>query len=148
MAAVEFLHQENPPTGTGVEPATLGIEGQRQTNYAAQLGPVHGKFVETENPHFGVVGEFGEWETRAQMSTSSADRGSKLGCMSPVAFVLLSHVTLLKHGTYVVFNAAIFCVWENRVLQTKFASQRKLKVSDYVRNRDLGKAYKWIIFDI
>ncbi|GFT57156.1 hypothetical protein TNCV_1691761 [Trichonephila clavipes] len=34
MAAVDFLHQENP--SAWVEPATLGIEGQRQTNYATQ----------------------------------------------------------------------------------------------------------------
>ncbi|GFU68525.1 hypothetical protein TNCV_1989751 [Trichonephila clavipes] len=29
MAAVDFLHHENPPTWAGVEPATLGAEGQR-----------------------------------------------------------------------------------------------------------------------
>ncbi|GFU84985.1 hypothetical protein TNCV_245281 [Trichonephila clavipes] len=34
MAAVDFLHHENPATWTGVETATLGIQGQRQTNYA------------------------------------------------------------------------------------------------------------------
>ncbi|GFS69709.1 hypothetical protein TNCV_4052951 [Trichonephila clavipes] len=34
MAAVDFLHHENPATGIGVETATLGIQGQRQTNYA------------------------------------------------------------------------------------------------------------------
>ncbi|GFX88418.1 hypothetical protein TNCV_2278861 [Trichonephila clavipes] len=37
MAAVDFLHHEGPPTWAGVEPATLGAEGQRQTNYATQL---------------------------------------------------------------------------------------------------------------
>ncbi|GFU43037.1 hypothetical protein TNCV_3141581 [Trichonephila clavipes] len=36
MAAVDFLNQENPPTWAGVEPATLGTEDQRQTNYATQ----------------------------------------------------------------------------------------------------------------
>ncbi|GFV29265.1 hypothetical protein TNCV_4602971 [Trichonephila clavipes] len=36
MAAVAFLHHENPPTWAGVEPATLGAEGQQQTNYATQ----------------------------------------------------------------------------------------------------------------
>ncbi|GFV71511.1 transposable element Tc1 transposase [Trichonephila clavipes] len=34
MAAVDFLHHENPSTCAGVEPATLGTEGQRQTNHA------------------------------------------------------------------------------------------------------------------
>ncbi|GFV63482.1 hypothetical protein TNCV_4553281 [Trichonephila clavipes] len=34
---VDFLHHENPPTWVGVEPATLGAEGKRQTNYATQL---------------------------------------------------------------------------------------------------------------
>ncbi|GFX10064.1 hypothetical protein TNCV_4539351 [Trichonephila clavipes] len=34
MAAVDFLHQENPPTWAGVEPAILSTESQRQTNYA------------------------------------------------------------------------------------------------------------------
>ncbi|GFY26938.1 hypothetical protein TNCV_930791 [Trichonephila clavipes] len=29
-------HYENPPTWDGVEPATLGADGQRQTNYATQ----------------------------------------------------------------------------------------------------------------
>ncbi|GFV64325.1 retrovirus-related Pol polyprotein from transposon opus [Trichonephila clavipes] len=36
MTAVNFLHHENPPTWAGVEPATLGADGQRQTNYATQ----------------------------------------------------------------------------------------------------------------
>ncbi|GFU47227.1 hypothetical protein TNCV_4532241 [Trichonephila clavipes] len=38
MTAVDFLHHENPPTGAGVEPATLGADGQRQTSYATQSG--------------------------------------------------------------------------------------------------------------
>ncbi|GFY35195.1 hypothetical protein TNCV_5045691 [Trichonephila clavipes] len=36
MAAVDFLHHENLPTWAGVAPATLGAEGQRQTNHATQ----------------------------------------------------------------------------------------------------------------
>ncbi|GFX42600.1 hypothetical protein TNCV_261351 [Trichonephila clavipes] len=36
MAAVDFKHHENPPTWAVVEPATLGREGQRQTNHATQ----------------------------------------------------------------------------------------------------------------
>ncbi|GFU87106.1 hypothetical protein TNCV_430101 [Trichonephila clavipes] len=36
MAAVDFLHNENPPTWARVEPATLRAEGQRQTNHATQ----------------------------------------------------------------------------------------------------------------
>ncbi|GFX52455.1 hypothetical protein TNCV_4324721 [Trichonephila clavipes] len=35
MAAADFLHQENPPTCAGIEPATLGAEGQRQTNHVS-----------------------------------------------------------------------------------------------------------------
>ncbi|GFW77665.1 hypothetical protein TNCV_133561 [Trichonephila clavipes] len=35
-ATADFLHHENPPTWAGVEPTTLGAEGQRQTNYATQ----------------------------------------------------------------------------------------------------------------
>ncbi|GFV70765.1 hypothetical protein TNCV_1946751 [Trichonephila clavipes] len=31
MATVDFLHHENPPTSAGIEPATLGAEGQRHT---------------------------------------------------------------------------------------------------------------------
>ncbi|GFT25182.1 hypothetical protein TNCV_180651 [Trichonephila clavipes] len=34
MTAVDFLHQENPPTWA--EPATLDADGQRQTNYVTQ----------------------------------------------------------------------------------------------------------------
>ncbi|GFX04448.1 hypothetical protein TNCV_899781 [Trichonephila clavipes] len=34
MAAVCFLHHENPPTWAGVEPETLGVHGQRRINYA------------------------------------------------------------------------------------------------------------------
>ncbi|GFT89068.1 hypothetical protein TNCV_3084841 [Trichonephila clavipes] len=34
MGAVNFLHHENLPTWTGVKHATLGVQGQRQTNYA------------------------------------------------------------------------------------------------------------------
>ncbi|GFS82815.1 uncharacterized protein TNCV_3127651 [Trichonephila clavipes] len=36
MTAVDFPHHENPSTWAGVEPATLGADGQRQTNYATQ----------------------------------------------------------------------------------------------------------------
>ncbi|GFX94904.1 hypothetical protein TNCV_2379771 [Trichonephila clavipes] len=36
MTAVDFLHHESPPTMAGVEPATLGADGQQQTNYATQ----------------------------------------------------------------------------------------------------------------
>ncbi|GFU14680.1 hypothetical protein TNCV_746651 [Trichonephila clavipes] len=39
MAVVDSLHHENPPTWAGVEPATLGAEGQRQTNHATQRAP-------------------------------------------------------------------------------------------------------------
>ncbi|GFX15252.1 putative LOC100569746 [Trichonephila clavipes] len=37
MAAVEFLHHENPPTWTGVETPTMGAEGQPLTNHANTL---------------------------------------------------------------------------------------------------------------
>ncbi|GFU47599.1 zinc finger BED domain-containing protein 5 [Trichonephila clavipes] len=37
MDAIDFLHQENPPTWAEVEPATVGAEGQRQTNNTTQL---------------------------------------------------------------------------------------------------------------
>ncbi|GFY06862.1 retrovirus-related Pol polyprotein from transposon 17.6 [Trichonephila clavipes] len=36
MAAIDFLHHENTPTWAGIEPATLGAEGQRQTYHATQ----------------------------------------------------------------------------------------------------------------
>ncbi|GFX20113.1 hypothetical protein TNCV_1436731 [Trichonephila clavipes] len=36
MAAVDFLHHENPSTWAGVEPVTLGAEDQRQTNLVTQ----------------------------------------------------------------------------------------------------------------
>ncbi|GFW17415.1 hypothetical protein TNCV_3240451 [Trichonephila clavipes] len=36
MFAVNILHHENTSTWSGVEPATLGAEGQQQTNYATQ----------------------------------------------------------------------------------------------------------------
>ncbi|GFV83338.1 hypothetical protein TNCV_1900641 [Trichonephila clavipes] len=36
METVDFLHHENLPTWAGVGPATLGTEGQRQTNHATQ----------------------------------------------------------------------------------------------------------------
>ncbi|GFW64338.1 transposase [Trichonephila clavipes] len=34
MTTFDFLHHENPPTLAGVEPATLGADVQRKTNYA------------------------------------------------------------------------------------------------------------------
>ncbi|GFW30683.1 HTH_Tnp_Tc3_2 domain-containing protein [Trichonephila clavipes] len=36
LAAVDFLHHENPPTWAKVESATLGADVQRQTNYTTQ----------------------------------------------------------------------------------------------------------------
>ncbi|GFW12850.1 hypothetical protein TNCV_3885601 [Trichonephila clavipes] len=36
MITVDFLLHENPKTWVGVEPATLGPDGQRQTIYATQ----------------------------------------------------------------------------------------------------------------
>ncbi|GFV86043.1 hypothetical protein TNCV_670401 [Trichonephila clavipes] len=40
MTPIDFLHHENPPTWTGVEPGTLSAEGQRQTNHAIQLAKI------------------------------------------------------------------------------------------------------------
>ncbi|GFV58516.1 hypothetical protein TNCV_1055201 [Trichonephila clavipes] len=40
MAAVDFLHHENPPTWTVIEPATLSAEDQRQTNLATQSADI------------------------------------------------------------------------------------------------------------
>ncbi|GFU21140.1 hypothetical protein TNCV_5115421 [Trichonephila clavipes] len=37
MTAVHFLHHENSPTWAGDEPATLGADGQQQTNYATHV---------------------------------------------------------------------------------------------------------------
>ncbi|GFS93005.1 hypothetical protein TNCV_532151 [Trichonephila clavipes] len=37
MAVVGFLHHENPPTWAGVEPTTLGAEGQRQTHPPSRI---------------------------------------------------------------------------------------------------------------
>ncbi|GFU04657.1 hypothetical protein TNCV_4377251 [Trichonephila clavipes] len=34
MTVVDFLHYENPLTWAGIEPAALGADGQRRTNYA------------------------------------------------------------------------------------------------------------------
>ncbi|GFX91599.1 hypothetical protein TNCV_3681851 [Trichonephila clavipes] len=36
MDTVDFLHHENPPTLAMVEPTNLGVQGERQTNYATQ----------------------------------------------------------------------------------------------------------------
>ncbi|GFW99184.1 hypothetical protein TNCV_3009521 [Trichonephila clavipes] len=36
-----FLHHENPPTWAGVEPATLGAEGHRQSNHATQAAKLN-----------------------------------------------------------------------------------------------------------
>ncbi|GFV40700.1 hypothetical protein TNCV_5054801 [Trichonephila clavipes] len=36
MTTVNFLHHEIPPTWARVEPACLGADGQRQSNYATQ----------------------------------------------------------------------------------------------------------------
>ncbi|GFW47896.1 hypothetical protein TNCV_2400831 [Trichonephila clavipes] len=53
MAAVDFMHHENPPTWAGVQPETLGVEGQRQTNHATQpklLGSVDTRrYLRAEN---------------------------------------------------------------------------------------------------
>ncbi|GFV41523.1 hypothetical protein TNCV_3626751 [Trichonephila clavipes] len=51
MIAVDFLHHENPPTWAGVEPATLGADGQRQTNYATQSA-----LAEFDEAHFWLNG--------------------------------------------------------------------------------------------
>ncbi|GFX97436.1 hypothetical protein TNCV_2839961 [Trichonephila clavipes] len=45
LAAVNFLLHENSSTLAGIEPATLGTEGQRQTNHATQ--PTHYRITVT-----------------------------------------------------------------------------------------------------
>ncbi|GFT12580.1 retrovirus-related Pol polyprotein from transposon opus [Trichonephila clavipes] len=42
-------HHETPPTGAGFEPETLGVQDQRQTNYATQPAAI--KYVGTEYPN-------------------------------------------------------------------------------------------------
>ncbi|GFU37378.1 transposable element Tc1 transposase [Trichonephila clavipes] len=54
MAAVDFLHHENPQTLAGVKPATLGAEGQRQTNHAIQ--PAASRLSAIKLPHYGKRG--------------------------------------------------------------------------------------------
>ncbi|GFW71529.1 hypothetical protein TNCV_2309641 [Trichonephila clavipes] len=54
MADVDFLHHENPPTWAGVEPATLGAEGQRQTNLATQTAVLNPDFI--IKPHVLTIG--------------------------------------------------------------------------------------------
>ncbi|GFX33443.1 hypothetical protein TNCV_4122771 [Trichonephila clavipes] len=46
MAAIDFVHHENPSIGTGVEPSNLGEEGQcvekvPTKNYAAKTDEAH-----------------------------------------------------------------------------------------------------------
>ncbi|GFV95168.1 hypothetical protein TNCV_1292861 [Trichonephila clavipes] len=36
MDAVDILHHAYPPTWAGVKPTNLGVQGQRQSNYATQ----------------------------------------------------------------------------------------------------------------
>ncbi|GFY30640.1 hypothetical protein TNCV_3118021 [Trichonephila clavipes] len=45
MATVNFPHHENPPTWAGVEPATLGAEGQRQTNHVTQPAILRSRII-------------------------------------------------------------------------------------------------------
>ncbi|GFU76917.1 hypothetical protein TNCV_4520731 [Trichonephila clavipes] len=47
MTTVDFLHHDNPPIWAGVEPSTLGAEGQRQTYHATQ--PATFKIHTTKN---------------------------------------------------------------------------------------------------
>ncbi|GFY20403.1 uncharacterized protein TNCV_210351 [Trichonephila clavipes] len=49
MAAVDFQHQENPPTWAGINPTILGTDGQRQTSFATQsaLAESDGNAIET-----------------------------------------------------------------------------------------------------
>ncbi|GFU89241.1 hypothetical protein TNCV_2896891 [Trichonephila clavipes] len=50
MASVDFLHHENPSTWAGVEPATLGTEGLRQTNHATQPSTIENLNTEITTP--------------------------------------------------------------------------------------------------
>ncbi|GFW74626.1 hypothetical protein TNCV_962011 [Trichonephila clavipes] len=51
MAAVDFLHHENPPTWAGVESTTLDAEGQRQTDHSIQPA----RFAKTATAGSNVV---------------------------------------------------------------------------------------------
>ncbi|GFX29620.1 adhesion G protein-coupled receptor B2 [Trichonephila clavipes] len=46
MAAVDFLHHENPPTWAGVQSAISDAEGQRRTDHANQLDLARSKLKE------------------------------------------------------------------------------------------------------
>ncbi|GFW39804.1 hypothetical protein TNCV_2419701 [Trichonephila clavipes] len=66
MATVDFLHHENPPTWAGVELATLGTEGQRQTNHDTQ--PASGKTF-TSGFYSLILREDSLKQSRCRLST-------------------------------------------------------------------------------
>ncbi|GFV81354.1 hypothetical protein TNCV_4773801 [Trichonephila clavipes] len=63
ITAVDFLHHENPPTRAGVEPATLGADGQRQTNYVTQSAL--GELTSAENMHLSPPVQFPDDNSRS-----------------------------------------------------------------------------------
>ncbi|GFV68279.1 hypothetical protein TNCV_1875611 [Trichonephila clavipes] len=71
MAAVDFLHHENPPTWSGVEPATLGAEGKRKINHATQPA---GKKRLNFNKESAYSGEGNVMDNVAPVPTSSEMR--------------------------------------------------------------------------
>ncbi|GFT08497.1 retrovirus-related Pol polyprotein from transposon TNT 1-94 [Trichonephila clavipes] len=52
MAAVDFLHHENPANWAGVEPATLGVEGQRETHHSTQIPLTIVRHLKKSDPNF------------------------------------------------------------------------------------------------
>ncbi|GFW45445.1 uncharacterized protein TNCV_3243851 [Trichonephila clavipes] len=78
MAAVYFLHRENPPTWAGVEPAALGAEGQRQTNHATLEQKMKRKRRYNETPTRNL------WRCCSSPAVKVSDHGRRVMSSSPV----------------------------------------------------------------
>ncbi|GFV34487.1 hypothetical protein TNCV_467011 [Trichonephila clavipes] len=58
MAAIDFLHHENPPTWAGVEPATLSAEGCQGLKYPKVMAYYYGTTV-----HYVINYSSLDWKT-------------------------------------------------------------------------------------
>ncbi|GFT39877.1 hypothetical protein TNCV_3286541 [Trichonephila clavipes] len=137
MDTVDFLYHENSPTWAGVEPTTIGVEGQRQTNHATQ--PALEAILETsffslerlKGVH-GLLGQTLRGENGHHKDSGRKRHGKVVSQKEHIPYdnlVLLVEFTLCCPGTHAAVEK-VFSVEGEKV----YNDDHKDEITDFVQS--------------
>ncbi|PRD27454.1 UNVERIFIED_CONTAM: hypothetical protein NCL1_35317 [Trichonephila clavipes] len=143
MAFVDFLHHENPPTWAGVEPVTLGAEGQRLTNYATLRF-----FTRSLIPNMVIPLPFNHLAANYDETRILIERyASKIGKKQENTCLKGFHFFVIREG----FCAILFVAAPHQVAST-FAAFINRQVANRVAKNDansaLAPAFRYISIEL